>query len=62
MEELGVVGPYEGAKPRSVTIDKNGWFELQRKLGYIGEGDFPPDEALSYGDADVADEDAADDE
>ncbi|MER2234933.1 MAG: DNA translocase FtsK [Candidatus Limivicinus sp.] len=62
MEELGVVGPYEGAKPRSVTIDKNGWFELQRKLGYIGEGDFPPDEVLSYGDADVADEDAADDE
>ena len=35
LEELGVVGPYEGAKPRSVIIDKAGWQELQVKLGYL---------------------------
>ena len=35
MEELGIVGPYEGAKPRSVTIDKAGWHNLQVKMGWI---------------------------
>ena len=30
LEELGVVGPYEGAKPRSVLITREMW--LQRKL------------------------------
>lgn len=38
LEELGIVGPYEGAKPRSVTIDRAGWHDLQIKLGYL-----PPD-------------------
>ena len=28
MEELGIVGPYEGAKPRSVVIDRAGWQQL----------------------------------
>ena len=37
MEELGVVGPYEGAKPRSVPIDRAGWQELQVKLGYASQ-------------------------
>lgn len=35
MEELGVVGPYEGAKPRSVVIDRDGWHDLQVQLGLI---------------------------
>ena len=35
MEELGIVGPYEGAKPRSVTVDKAGWHDLQVKMGWI---------------------------
>ena len=35
MEELGVVGPYEGAKPRSVTIDRAAWHDLQVQLGYL---------------------------
>ena len=39
MEELGVVGPYEGAKPRSVAVDREGWNEIQRQLGMIGEDD-----------------------
>ena len=38
-EELGIVGPYEGAKPRSVTIDRNGWLELQEQLGMAPAGE-----------------------
>ena len=30
LEELGVVGPYEGSKPRAVIITKEMW--LKRKL------------------------------
>ena len=33
MEELGIVGPYEGAKPRSVIVDRAGWQEIQAQLG-----------------------------
>ncbi len=39
MEELGVVGPYEGAKPRSVVIDRDGWKALQVQLGLASDGD-----------------------
>ena len=40
MEELGIVGPYEGAKPRSVPIDRQGWQELQVQLGLASADDF----------------------
>ncbi len=43
MEELGVVGPYEGAKPRGVAIDRNGWHAMQVKLGYL-----PADALIDY--------------
>ena len=39
MEELGVVGPYEGAKPRAVTMDRAGWHDLQVQLGMIQDSD-----------------------
>ena len=39
MEELGIVGPYEGAKPRQVVIDRSGWHEIQVQLGLIQEDD-----------------------
>ena len=39
MEELGIVGPYEGAKPRSVLVDREGWLEIQRQLGMSAEDD-----------------------
>ena len=58
MEELGVVGPYEGAKPRSVAIDRSGWLELQRKLGYVSDADVPMTDDFS----DILPEDGADDE
>ncbi len=28
MEEMGIVGPYEGSKPRQVLITKNQWLEM----------------------------------
>ncbi len=40
MEELGIVGPYEGAKPRSVPIDRDGWNQIQIQLGIASEDDF----------------------
>ena len=63
MEELGVVGPYEGAKPRSVAIDHAGWMQLQRKLGYITEGEISADidQEASYEDA-LCDEGSDDDQ
>ncbi len=36
MEELGIVGPYEGAKPRSVIVDRAGWDEIRKNLGMDG--------------------------
>jgi len=39
MEELGIVGPYEGAKPRAVVIDREAWIEIQRQLGLISDDD-----------------------
>ena len=40
MEELGIVGSYEGAKPRSVPIDRARWNEIQVELGLAAESDF----------------------
>lgn len=37
MEELGIVGPYEGAKPRQVLIDRAGWHEIQVQLGLVSD-------------------------
>ena len=40
MEEKGVVGPFEGAKPRQVLITKEQWQEMQYKQGMV---DLAPD-------------------
>lgn len=50
MEELGIVGPYEGAKPRQVIIDREGWTNIQRNLGFI-----PAEEPLLPVDSSPAD-------
>ncbi len=39
MEELGIVGPYEGAKPRKVLVDYQGWHDIQVKLGMASDDD-----------------------
>ena len=40
MEELGVVGPYEGAKPRSVPIDREQWNSIAVSMGLVSEENF----------------------
>ena len=39
MEELGIVGPYEGAKPRQVVVDRAGWHAIQVRLGLAEDDD-----------------------
>ena len=39
MEELGIVGPYEGAKPRQVIVDRAGWHDIQVQLGLASDDD-----------------------
>ena len=39
MEELGIVGPYEGAKPRQVLVDRAGWHDIQVQLGLASDDD-----------------------
>ncbi len=55
LEELGVVGPYEGAKPRPVIVDRQGWRDIQVQLGMIPDGDM----ALAADLSGAADEDGA---
>lgn len=52
MEELGIVGPPEGSKPRQILIDRAGWHALQIRLGLIEDDGFLPDDEI-----DMADED-----
>ena len=43
MEEIGVVGPFEGSKPRQVLITKKQWQEMQYKQGMMNLAtDIPP--------------------
>lgn len=44
MEEKGVVGPFEGSKPRQVLITKEQWQEMQFKQGMV---DVSPDAAYA---------------
>ena len=43
MEEKGVVGPFEGSKPRQLLITKEQWQEMQFKQGMV---DRAPDAAI----------------
>ena len=52
MEEKGVVGPFEGSKPRQVLITKDQWQEMQFKQDLRGPVSEPvPDELEFEGDA-----------
>ena len=50
MEELGVVGPYEGAKPRSVIVDRDGWNQIRAQYG-LGGDDMAIAAEMNEGDA-----------
>ena len=41
MEERGIVGPFEGSKPRQLLITKAQWQELQMKRSGGGEAPLP---------------------
>ena len=49
MEELGIVGPYEGAKPRKVLVDYQGWHDIQVKLGLASPDDLSSAAEMSAG-------------
>ncbi len=52
MEEKGVVGPFEGSKPRQVLISKSQWQEMQYKQGMVDTAPEPVPDELDYeGDA-----------
>ena len=53
MEEKGVVGPFEGSKPRQVLITKEQWQEMQFKQGMVdaAPAEPVPDELPYEGDA-----------
>ena len=52
MEEKGVVGPFEGSKPRQVLITKEQWQEMQFKQDMVPTASEPvPDELEFEGDA-----------
>ena len=51
MEELGIVGPYEGAKPRQVVIDREGWRAIQKQLGILKDDDLELAAEMSDGDS-----------
>ncbi len=52
MEEKGVVGPFEGSKPRQLLITKEQWQEMQYRQGLDGPVPEPvPDELPYEGDA-----------
>ena len=41
MEELGIVSASEGAKPRHVLMDMQGWYALQVQLGMLSPDEVP---------------------
>ena len=47
MEELGIVGPYEGAKPRALTIDNERWQAMKVELGFASDEEIRNAETVS---------------
>jgi S-DNA-T family DNA segregation ATPase FtsK/SpoIIIE len=33
MEEMGIIGPFEGSKPRQILITRDQWLEMQTTQG-----------------------------
>ncbi len=54
MEELGIVGPYEGAKPRSVIVDRDGWNTIRAHYGMGGGDDMSLAAEMNESDEDAA--------
>ena len=59
MEEQGIVGPFEGSKPRQVLITKAQWQEMRYRQSFDGTGaapepEMPVEEPLPPEDFDAA--------
>jgi len=52
MEELGVVGPFAGSKPRAILIDKDQWRQMQYTSGVAPADKYEPEPAISVSDFD----------
>ena len=51
MEQRGIVGPFEGSKPREVRITKQQWFEMTMRNGSLDaptQNDGVPDEISGF--------------
>lgn len=46
MEEIGVVGPFEGSKPRQILITKEQWLEMQTIQGTAPLETIPAEPAI----------------
>ena len=43
MEEKGIVGPFQGSKPRTILITREQWAEQKAAMGYATANDIPFD-------------------
>ena len=50
MEELGVVGPFEGSKPRTLLVTKDQWRQMQYISGNAPVDKKEPEKAMSISD------------
>lgn len=55
MEELGIIGPYEGAKPRPVLLSRMQWQEMQMIQGTAPIESLPAEEASVFPDYEAGD-------
>lgn len=51
LEERGIIGPFEGSKPRKVLITKRQWYEMNAMANGKTEIDIKPNESLTLDEA-----------
>ena len=59
LEDKGIVGPFEGSKPRQVLITKEQWQELKYRQGTVVGGTIPQSASAPF-ESDIAESPAMD--